>query len=745
MPSYVGIGTSITHNVEVDGNLFLQDIEGGPDSTRVPLEIFSNLVSSSVEAENSRMLRLRVQNYGETNTDNSYVTDMGIRGEASKDYFFITAPQNTSNVGDQNTFVISRTSNVGIGTTDPTKPLHVVGDSWITGTLTTSNIVGSSFLTVTANTNVVAEFTESTRYYHVKEPRSAMNADSSFGYTASASSNHGYGGPWYAFNHNTTSDDQSWHAVSSRYDNNGNYTYSPASSIGGYTGEWLKIQMPSSIKLEYIVLYGRMQTYASVLPVDGTVLGSTDGSNWTAIKSWSNYSYSTGVPTTIQMDSTNYYNYFVIVVEKIGVFVSGDPRTPNIGEWELYGTPYTAATNDGTDVLHKTVPNTPKAEFLEVYYDAREYSGSGNITDETGNGNTGTPTNVTFTSTEPKTFEFNGTSSYISATFNSNTLNTSNLHSICMWIKPNAIQSGYKSLFSMGENISNKLMGIFLNGGYVVYLSYGNNLISDYLVETDKWHFITCTYTPGRKIYVNSQLVTSDAYSTFNITNFSAKLGANVLNAELFDGSIANFRFYDRPLSEDEIWEIYSYQKAYFSVSPDVVTYKAGRVGIGTSEPRAVLDVEGDARISGLLKQKTYACTRYINAGSITRLDGVIIPFDGVVYDPYNLWNTTNDCFVTPISGVYSINTQMMTMNDGAYDGNHNIYINGANYSPNLKGYGFGTSNNGNDHRRATSNHCIALTKGDTVSVHSAGTQKWYGPSGYTYCVISIVLISANL
>ena len=139
MPSYVGIGTSITHNVEVDGNLFLQDIEGGPDSTRVPLEIFSNLVSSSVESANSRMLRLRVQNYGETDTSNSYVTDMGIRGDPGKDYFFITAPQNTSNVGDQNTFVISSTSNVGIGTTSPSYNLHVAGDIYATG-----NIIGYS-------------------------------------------------------------------------------------------------------------------------------------------------------------------------------------------------------------------------------------------------------------------------------------------------------------------------------------------------------------------------------------------------------------------------------------------------------------------------------------------------------------------------------------------------------------------------------------------------------------------------
>jgi hypothetical protein len=159
MPTYDGIGSSITHNVEVDGNLFLQDIEGGPDSTRVPLEIFSNLVSSSVESANSRMLRLRVQNYGETDTSNSYVTDMGIRGDPGKDYFFITAPQNTSNVGDQNTFVISTTSNVGIGTTNPEKPLHVVGDSWITGTLTASNIIGASPVTISSNLVMASGFT----------------------------------------------------------------------------------------------------------------------------------------------------------------------------------------------------------------------------------------------------------------------------------------------------------------------------------------------------------------------------------------------------------------------------------------------------------------------------------------------------------------------------------------------------------------------------------------------------------
>jgi hypothetical protein len=119
MPTYDGIGETITHKLEIEGDLFLQDIEGGTNSTQVPLEIFSDFFQITNEADNSRMLRLRVQNDMEDNVSNSYVTDFGIRGEPDKDYFFITAPQNTSNVGDQNTFVISKTSNVGIGTTDP--------------------------------------------------------------------------------------------------------------------------------------------------------------------------------------------------------------------------------------------------------------------------------------------------------------------------------------------------------------------------------------------------------------------------------------------------------------------------------------------------------------------------------------------------------------------------------------------------------------------------------------------------
>jgi hypothetical protein len=153
MPTYDG-----TYKLAVeDGRVLIRDVEGGSQSTHVPLEIYSNYAAQSLS--DSRQLRLRTQPYLESNTANAYVTDMGIESGQTDNYFFITAPQKTANAGDRSTFVISKTSNVGIGTTDPEKPLHVVGDSWVTGTLTASNIVGASPVTISSNLVMASGFT----------------------------------------------------------------------------------------------------------------------------------------------------------------------------------------------------------------------------------------------------------------------------------------------------------------------------------------------------------------------------------------------------------------------------------------------------------------------------------------------------------------------------------------------------------------------------------------------------------
>ena len=64
------------------------------------------------------------------------------------------------------------------------------------------------------------------------------------------------------------------------------------------------------------------------------------------------------------------------------------------------------------------------------------------------------------------------------------------------------------------------------------------------------------------------------------------------------NGSIANFRLFNRALTSDEVWQLYAYQKEYFGHGDLSMTLKAGRLGIGTSEARAVLDVRGDVMSS---------------------------------------------------------------------------------------------------------------------------------------------------
>ena len=69
--------------------------------------------------------------------------------------------------------------------------------------------------------------------------------------------------------------------------------------------------------------------------------------------------------------------------------------------------------------------------------------------------------------------------------------------------------------------------------------------------------------------------------------------------SDYFNGSIANFRLFNRALSQDEIYQLYTYQKEYFGHSTNNLTLKAGRLGIGTSEPRAALDINsGGVRLN---------------------------------------------------------------------------------------------------------------------------------------------------
>jgi hypothetical protein len=105
-------------------------------------------------------------------------------------------------------------------------------------------------------------------------------------------------------------------------------------------------------------------------------------------------------------------------------------------------------------------------------------------------------------------------------------------------------------------------------------------------------------------------------------------------------GKIANFRLFNRALTSDEIYQLYAYQKEDFGHSTNNMTLKAGRLGIGTSEPRGALDVRGDAY---------YGCPVFWFASS-TSTSG-FLNYNQVHVNKGG--GIQGDKFVAPIAGYY--------------------------------------------------------------------------------------------
>ena len=126
----------------------------------------------------------------------------------------------------------------------------------------------------------------------------------------------------------------------------------------------------------------------------------------------------------------------------------------------------------------------------------------------------------------------------------------------------------------------------------------------------DKWDHVAAGHiggdTPSLEndfIYINGKKVTPEITQTaipFTLAGSKLTLGSEHNGTtEFLNGSIANFRLFNRALTSDEIYQLYAYQKEYFGHGDLSMTLKAGRLGIGTSEPRAALDINsGGVRLN---------------------------------------------------------------------------------------------------------------------------------------------------
>jgi len=419
-----------------------------------------------------------------------------------------------------------------------------------------------------------------------------------------------------------------WTSPNLNYDNNGDFTPGAAAihatNVGGTSkyGNWCQIELPHTFKYSYSRIRAPYH-HIGRQPREGYIVGSNDLSGqWTILHKFSGVTRSTATDYSTYTPSsapTQYFRYFRIVIEKLGSG-AGSLAYAGIDEWELYGTPEYDPEAHGTDVTVKSYPNVPNTDFLDVFVDAGNASGftlSGSdvtgVTDLSTPANTMTVNgNVTYNSAN-KAFVFPGTtSSYMRATLVNG--NGNYPLTLSVWFMMTDYSGSWRNIITVGTNGVGEQASIAYDPDQVqlYFGTYSADIYVPHTPELGKWYHVAATFTGGSttsstmNVYLNGVNIggAPNGTQTPSFTNNQFVIGG-AMNSNgttvnnPFKGQIGNTRFYRRAYSPDEIYQLYAYQKEDFGHSTNNMTLKAGRLGIGTSEPKAALDVRGPVIFTG--------------------------------------------------------------------------------------------------------------------------------------------------
>jgi len=684
-------------------------------------------------------------------------------------------------VGASSNTVIDTTTGslgVGVGVGGPTSNLHVVGHTRLEGDIDMLHTANTA--SIKLNSNVVTEFPRSKKL--IKYPRVVLTANGlNQGYTVSGSDDYSSGLTFYgAFTPPTTLSTPSgaWLAPTSGTTgystSTGEYLLSAQLHSGSLTGEYVQIVLPERINPVYFTVQPRPESANNNQGLlscikEGEIWASNDsGTTWTAMGTIQNFT-PTGLYQEYVVDNFNvsgYYDTFALIIHK-----NNGQVFAGVGEWKIFGVPEYDPDAAGVDMKVTSYPNVPNTDWLDIYYDGQDYTSMPTTVDNKTGVSTydATPINgVGFDATQ-KAFTFDANSSqYLSS---STPVSGNYIHTISMWFKgTNLTSTGGDTLMWIGDNTDNKRIEIYIENDLINYNFRTNNVEANTKLENNRWYHLTCTYNgtqglAGREIYVDGQrLFTTHSgnLADLNITNSTLNVGgySGTTTTYMFSGSIANFRFSNRVLTPDEVWQLYSYQKEYFGHGDMGMTLKAGRLGIGTSEPRAALDVMGRLYGPGTIPCFTihtgdYWGVDYSSWGTTTGTNWNVVyrtplPFiqrTWLEYDTHNVISfvdyptTTNTgtktIFTAPMSGFYHFSFNigfktnsgndyvafMLTKNDTEpYNGPNsgvNDYLLGVAQQIDLgMSYHIGSSVN------------IFLKKGETVVPYSRSVNSLYVSNG---------------
>ena len=636
--------------------------------------------------------------------------------------------------GLQNVTNVSNTTNNTIEFTNTETSLVTSGDI--------NMLHSSNNAAINLNSNVVTEFPRSKKL--IKYPRVALTSASQDGYVVTASSTLSTGTPanvpYTVFDESLTS---FWHTQYPYY-NTSNGSYAPGQTAGGtgtpangttlptnelvsgHQGEWISLELPNKIKLDRLKVTGstRLASGVTQFPKDVVVAVSDTGlsGSWSVLQTAtltsqnvSNHSVTIDITT-----DASYYRYFALIVKSINS--TATYSAVEIAGLELFGLPEYDPDAAGVDVKVTSYPNVPNTDWLEVYYDAKDLTDGAvtSVDDLTPSGtNDGTATNVTVSD---GAFVFNGTDSRISGSITQDA--GAYVHTTTLWYYTNddpATLADY--IYQLGGGSTNTSPSIQISSGKL-YISFMSNYyeipVSSAGIVSKQWVHICYSYdgstttSSSVSVYINGVKMSmtgplgGSAGNSLSLgANPQLRVGCSSSNGSVVNGKIANFRLFNRTLTSDEIYQLYTYQKEYFGHGDLGMTLKAGRLGIGTSEPRAALDVRGD--IHG-------GCPTFFNAyRDAGNTSGAVNPliWNKVTVNKGGCYNNVTGKFTASVSGYYRFDVYLSVENTGT---GGTILLQWRKNDTDLTQKMYGWANVAN-HTNVAGNITIYLLSGDTFHV----------------------------
>jgi len=560
--------------------------------------------------------------------------------------------------------------------------------------------------------------------------------------------------PYRAFNKSTGL--EAWiqelnDSTNHHYDSSIDYRYSGTAKLTDTSppGEYLMLSCPYRIKLKKIAIEARsnVNTATDNLPEDAWIYAQDDRGTWTPLTSWKGQSYTSNLHTTfIDVNATDYYRSFALVTTK-----TRSSSYVVIGEWRLFGNREPTSIDKGALVapsadianIGSQKSDLPRPDDLVLMVDTTINPLLGNVVSSQGK-----PVDFAQTYNGASYVEHERALSF-SAASNSYVkygycqLGTGNWpHSFSVWVKITNTTDSVSTLFYIGDDGATTGTASYIDwysNGDLYFTFYNTYALVSIPREIHKWYHLVFTHdgssvASGMRMYINGQEVkftTRGGTVSLNLSSTSkvCYLGGNA-GSKSFTGYLSNFAVWDGALTRGEAARLYAMGRTGDSMAIN----KSLTVGGGGGTPRATLDVRGDIRCDGYiregLKPAFMAYSNYsgtdnmgegtvLNAGNVRLTGGTSgdpIPYDRVEFDTTNSFNTTTHLFTAPVSGIYTFNAMVYTPTDTAMLVRRNGSAeHGGSRHSSLNTYNFSLFSWQNDDGPNLSWH-MYLDKGDTVA-----------------------------